>query len=169
MNPKHIIWGLVIVVAVLFSIIYAALGNNMLAVLAFGLGGMWLAVDAKVDGYEGTFFFLAFVALAVIASLNEALRPLPLLGLSVDLAAWDVSRFSARLAGEKDQTARAILEARHLTLLIVVIGSGFLIALLPFLFQLAIPFVIMSGLALFALLALQQSMRSLSQDHGQDS
>ena len=162
MNPKHILWGLVITVAVLFSIVYALLGNALFTVLPFALGGMWLAADAKIDGYEGTFFFLAFVVLAVIASFYDALGPLPLLGLSVDLAAWDISRFSARLAREKNQVTRAILTKRHLALLTVVISLGFLIALLPFLVRLAIPFVIVYGLVLLALATLQQSVRSLS-------
>ena len=164
MNPKYILWGLVIIVAVLFSIIYAALGNYLLAILPLGLGGLWLYADVSVDGYEGTLFFVAFVALAVVASLPDVLGPLPLLGLSINLAAWDLARFLARLSRQKDPAVRADLQARHLTLLVMVIGAGFMIGVLPFLLQVAIPFVIVFGFALLALLALQQSMRSLARN-----
>ncbi len=164
MNSKHIVRGLVIAVTILFSMIYAALGNYVLTLVAFGLGGLWLTLDARIEGSEGTLFFLAFVALAMIATFYGTLGPLPVFGLSINLAAWDMSRFVARLTDEKDPALRAVLETRHQVILMVVISLGFLIALLPFLFQLAIPFVIVCGMVLLTLLMLQQSMRRLSPD-----
>lgn len=158
---KYVFWGLVIVVAALFLASFVSMGNYLLAALSFGLGVMWLAADAKIESYMGTLFFLAFVMLAVIASLNEALTPLALLGMCANLAAWDISRFRARLAGETNHDTRAILASRHLRLLAVIICVGFLIALLPLAFRLPLPFVIVVGVVLLALLALQQSIRSL--------
>ena len=164
MNPKHVFGGLVIVVAVIFATIFAVQGDYLLAALGFALGMMWLAADAKIESDLGTLFFVGFVVLAVIASLNDALLPLILLGMCANLAAWDIARFRARLAGQKAQENHALLKARHVRLLAVVIGAGFLMALLPLFFRLSIPFVMVGAVALITLLMLYQSTRSL---HGQ--
>ncbi|MBN1563812.1 MAG: hypothetical protein JXA10_08230 [Anaerolineae bacterium] len=164
MNLKRLFGGLVITVAVLFAGIYAALDSYLLAIVSLGVGGLWLTLDAKIANYEGTLFFLAFVALAVIASLDDTLKPWPLLGLSINLAAWDIARFTARLANAEQPATRAVLTTRHLILLAGIIILGFVFAVLPALVRLAIPFVIVGGVALLALLTLQQSMRSLSRD-----
>ncbi len=165
MNSKHVFWGLVIVDAILFAIIYAVSGNYPLAALAFGLGVIWLAADTKSKKRLGTPCFLAYVVLAVIANLNNILIPLTLLGMSVNLAAWDMSRFRSRLVDQNGQVPHPLLEARHLHLLAAVICFGFLIALVPLYFRLTIPFVLVGGVTLLTLLTLQQSMRSLWMDH----
>jgi hypothetical protein len=163
-NLKHIFEGLVIVVAVIFATIFTVQGAYLLAALAFGLGMMWLAADARIESSLETLFFVGFVVLAVIASLDDTLLPLTLLGMCANLAAWDIARFRARLAGQKAQKNHARLEARHVRLLAVVIGAGFLMALLPLFFRLSIPFVVVGAVALITLLMLYQSTRSL---HGQ--
>lgn len=167
MSVKRAFWGAVIGAASLFAITYATSGNYPLAALAWGVGMMWLVADAKIECHLGTLFFLVYVTLAVIAGLSDALVPLTLLGMSANLAAWDLSRFRARLAGQNKQDTHTDLETRHLRLLAVTMSAGFLIALVPLFFRLAIPFAIVFGVALLTFLALQQSMRSLWLDYRQ--
>lgn len=157
---KLVFWGLVALTAAFFSTVYAVSGEYMLAILAAGLGVMWLAADMRIAS-QGTFFFLAFVALAVIASLSDIPVPIILLALSADLAAWDVARFRARLTGQVEPDILTIMEERHLRVLAVTICAGFLVALLPVFVHLSLPFVTVCLLLLLALLALRQSMRSL--------
>jgi hypothetical protein len=163
-NPKYVFWGLVIAAAVLFTVIHAVLGNVLLAALSFVLGVLWLVADAKIEDYLGTLFFLMFIGVAVITSLFDSVIPLAVLGMSANLAAWDLSRFRARLAGANVLEIGARLEARHLRLLAVIIVVGIVIALLPLVIRLPLPFVIVFLVALLTLLMLYQSMRFLSTD-----
>lgn len=160
---KLVFWGLVALTAAFFSTVYVVSGEYILAIAAAGLGAMWFTADVKFAS-QGTLFFLAFVALAVIASLSDVPVPLILLALSADLAAWDVARFRARLTGQVEPDILAIMEERHLRVLAVTICAGFLVALLPVFVHLSLPFVIVCLLLLLALLALRQSMRSLRAD-----
>lgn len=157
---KLVFWGLVALTAAFFSTVYAVSGEYMLAILAAVLGVMWLAADVKIAS-QGTLFFLTFVMLAVVASLNDIPVPLILLALSADLAAWDVARFRARLTGQVEPDILAIMEGRHLRILMITICAGFLVALLPTFVHLSLPFVIVCLLLLLTLLALRQSIRSL--------
>ncbi len=155
MNPKPIWGGLVLTTAALFAIAFAAQGAVVLAVVAGGLGMLWLAANANE---LGTLFFVGFTLLAMIAALDGTWLPLTLLGMCANLAAWDLARFRVRLAGQKEQ---ALLKARHLRLLAVVTGAGFLTALVPVLVHVTIPFVMLSGIVLLTLLMLYLSTQSL--------
>lgn len=161
MSHRYIFWGMVITAAAATGAAFAALGNYALAALAVGLGALWLVADAKITSRLATLFFLAFVGLAVVVSLNKPSLPLAVLGVSANLAAWDMSRFLTRLTGENVKATRAILEARHLRALTTTVGAGFAIALLPTAFRLSIPFAIVCGLVLLTLLMLRLSTRSL--------
>jgi hypothetical protein len=161
MIPEHVFRGSVIIAAALFAAVFAASGEVVLAIAPLALGAVWLAVDAKAPGHLGTMFFVAFLVLAAIADLDNAPLPLPLVGLSADLAAWDLSRFRARLASETAPGVRAVVENRHLRILAATLSVGFLIALLPEFIHLTIPFVLVCIVTLLALLMLHQSMRSL--------
>lgn len=164
MIAQRVFWGSTVLTAGLFTALFAASGVTVLAAVAVALGVLWLVADAKIDSGFGTVFFLAFVVLAVMASANDASLPLTLLGLSANLAAWDVSRLRTRLALEPDPERRAPVEARHVRVLAVTLAAGFLAALLPVVVRLTLPFVIMSGVTLLALLALYFAMRSLRAD-----
>lgn len=149
----RIFLGLVTVVVLLFAAIYIMLGSYELAVLALLLGVLWMVTRL------GTFCFVAFVALTVIASLSGVPTPLALLGMSANLAAWDMSRFLDRLDGE--DVWRTPLAAYHLRVLSVVIALGFGIALLACFLRLSLPFGVMGMIALLAVLLLRRSVRSM--------
>lgn len=164
MTTKRVLVGLIIVTAAVFTFIHTALQTYGLAVLAVGLGLAWLMVEIRYARTFATGFFLAFLALAVVGSLNHAFIPAVLLGLSADLAAWDISRFRARIVGGTETEAVALLESRHLRKLAVTAGAGFFIALLPVFIQISISFVVLLLVILIMMIALRQSMLYLRHD-----
>ncbi len=158
---QRILWGLIVVTAAVLALIYAALEAYGLAALAVGLGAAWLVLDVRMAFRFDSAFFLAFVALAILGSLLGASAPLVLLGVSTDLAAWDIARFRARIAGEAEGEAAALLETKHLRKLAVTAGVGFVIALLPVLIQISINFVALLLIILLIMILLRRSMLSL--------
>lgn len=164
MTAKRVLVALIIVTAAVFAFIYAASQDYWLAVLAVGLGLGWLVLETKGQRSVGTLFFIAFAALAIAASLRHAAVTAVLLGLSADLAAWDISRFSARIVGETANEAAAFLEMKHLQKLAVTAGAGFFIALLPVFIQISISFIVLLLVILVMIIALRQSMLYLRND-----
>jgi hypothetical protein len=153
-----VLFGLIIVTSSVFSFVYAASQAYLFAAFAFGLGVFWLVMEAKNEPAFSTIFFLAFVALAILRSVDQAPVIMLLLGFTANLAAWDWSRFRARIADETRLEVVALLETRHLQKLAVTAFAGFVIALLPVFIQISINFVVVLLLILLTMIALRRSM-----------
>jgi hypothetical protein len=155
---KRVLWGLIIVTTAAFSLVNAVLQQPPLAALAAGLGLFWLSLEIRGRNPLTSVFFLSFLALAIVESLESAPILIILLGVSTDLAAWDLSRFQARIADEIGSSTTVTLEVKHLQKLAVTTSAGFFIALPPVFFHLAIDFVIFGCVMVLAMIALRRSM-----------
>jgi hypothetical protein len=160
---KKVLWGLIVVTAAAFSVIYVMSQQRLLVFFAVGLGLIWLALEARKENPLGPVFFLAFLALAVAGSLSNAPLLITLLGLSTNLAAWDLSRFRARIADETESDITAELQRKHLHKLAVTASAGFFIALLPVYIHFSIGFVILCLVMVLAMIALRRSIAVFSQ------
>ena len=164
---KKSLFALIVITAVVFALIYAAVQMYALVAVAVGLGAAWLFLEIKRTHPLATAFFLAFAGLAVLGSLKHASPVIVLLGLTTDLAAWDLSRLRARIAGKAEIDALALLETKHLRKLAITASAGFLIALLPLIIQLSINFVVLLLIVLLTVIALRRSMLvARGYDHG---
>lgn len=103
----------------------------------------------------------AFVGLAVVGGLNHPPSLLILIGVVADLAAWDLSRFLARLKPFTDKPLAPDLYRKHLIRLSITLGVGFSLAVLPLLITLPLDFVAFAGLTLLAMIALRRSILAL--------
>lgn len=150
--------GLIIVTSIVIALDYTAVQAYGFALIAFGLGVTWLALEMREVRAFGTVFFLAFLILTILRSLAQASVVIPLLALTTNLAAWDLSRFRARISGEAGDEVVALLETRHLQKLAVTALAGFAIALLPVFIQLSLNFVILISIILGIMVVLRQSV-----------
>jgi hypothetical protein len=155
---KKVLLGLVVVTTAAFSFIYAVSQQHLLAVFTVGLGFVWLILEVKGENHLSSVFFLAFLALTIVGSLGNAPILIVLLGLSTDLAAWDLSRFRARIADETESDTTAVLEIKHLQKLMVTACMGFFIALLPVFIHISIGFVIFGCVMVLAMITLRRSL-----------
>jgi hypothetical protein len=155
---KRVLWGLIIVTTAVFSLVCAVLQQLLLVAFAVGLGLLWLSLEVKGKNPLASVFFLSFVVLAIVGSLISAPILVILLGLSTDLAAWDLSRFQSRIADEIGSGTTVGLEIGHLRKLIVTASAGFFMALPPVFVHLAIDFVIFGFIMVLAMIVLRQSM-----------
>src|SRR5258706_7980512 len=135
--------GLIMITAVTFSFINMLSQQYLIAGTSFALGVIWLLLEVNKRRPLSTLFFLFFLGLAILGSLHSAPIPIILLGLSTDLAAWDLSQFQARIKDEAESEAKALLEITHLQRLAAITSVGFLIALLPTLIKISIDFVVL--------------------------
>ena len=165
MITKRVLWGLIVVTTAVFSSVYAVLPEPLLAALAVGLGLLWLGLEVKGKNPLTPIFFLSFLALAVVGSMTGTSILIILLGLSTDLAAWDLSRFQARIADAAGRGTTAALEAKHLRMLIVTASVGFFMALPPMFIHLTIGFVVFGFVMVLTMIALRQSMLYFRSDH----
>jgi hypothetical protein len=160
---KKVLLGFIVVTGTVFSFIYAASQAYLFAALAIGVGSVWFILEVKEEREFGTVFFLAFLALAILRSMYQAPVAMLLLGLSTDLAAWDLSRFRIRIASETEREAVALLETGHLRKLAVTACAGFFVALLPVFVQISVSFVALLLIILVTMIALRRSMFYLRQ------
>jgi hypothetical protein len=154
---KRVLWGLIVVTTVVFSLVYAVLQQPSLAVFAAGLGLLWLSLEVKRANPLGTVFFVSFLALAIVGSLISAPILIILLGLSTDLAAWDLSRFRTRIASEIERGTTATLEAKHLRMLAVTASAGFFVAVPTVFIHVAIGFIVFGFVTILAMITLRRS------------
>lgn len=157
MNTKTALLGLIVVTTTLFTAIYGILDVYLVAVFSLALGLIWLLLELYDHESASTVFFLLFVGLAIMASLSGIPLPITLLGFSTNLAAWDLSLFRARVAGENGSEARIILEKRHLQKLAVTASVGFLLALPPAFIKISVDFVVVFFVMCLIMLALKSS------------
>jgi hypothetical protein len=162
---KRVLWGLIVVTTAVFSLVYAVLQQPPLAAFVVGLGLLWLGLEVKGENLLASVFFLSFLVLAIVGSLISAPIWIILLGLSTDLAAWDLSRFQARMADATGSGTTAALEVQHLRKLIVTASAGFFIALPPVFIHLVIGFVIFGFVMVLTMIALRRSVLYFRGDH----
>ncbi len=158
MRTNKALWGLIIVTAGTFSVANVFTQQYLVAGLSSAIGVGWLILEVRQRNPLNLLFLLFFLGLAVLGSLGRIPAPFTLFGLSTDLAAWDLSRFQARLGAEEDSEAKTLLETKHLQRLAAVISSGFLIALLPTFTNISLGFVAVFFIVLLTLLTLRQSL-----------
>jgi hypothetical protein len=162
---KRVLWSLIVVTTAVFGLVYAVLQQPLLAASIVGLGLIWLGLEVKGENPLAPVFFLSFLALAIVGSLNGASILIILLGLSTDLAAWDLSRFQARIADEIESGTAARLEEKHLRKLIITAGAGFFIALPPVFIHLTIGFVVFGLVIVLTMSTLRRSVLYFRGDH----
>lgn len=165
MITKTVLWGLILVTAVAFSFVYVELQQYWLTAVVVGLGVIWLNSEVQAKNPSPTAFFLSFLVLAIVGSLRNAPILVILLGFSADLAAWDLSRFQARIAGKIERDTTKALEIRHLQKLTVTASAGYLIALPPVFIHFSIDFVIFGCVMVLAMIALRRSILYFRGDH----
>ncbi len=158
MITRRVLRGLIVVTAATVSFACAAAQQDALAVFAVGLGLLWLGLEIRGRNPFTSVFFLAFLVVAIVGSLSDAPSLIILLGLSTDLAAWDLARFQARIAGEIAGGTTVTLEVKHLRRLAATASAGFFIALPPVFIHLSIDFVIFGCVMVLAMIALRQSL-----------
>lgn len=155
---KTILAGLILLTAALFTLIYLTFEQYLIAALALIAGVIWLRLPDDRDQPLTGLFFLFYLGLAVLVSLIEASVLLVLVGVCANLAAWDLSRFRARIAAVGPQEIEPGLEAAHLRRLFAATGIGLVIALLPLVGSIPADFVFFAVLALTLMFVLRASM-----------
>ncbi len=157
--PKALL-VLIVLMIILFPAAYVVSQDYLAAILALGLGTLWLVLEINGQPNSSSLFFVCFLGFAMWGSLRGLPIPVLLVGLSLDLAAWDLSRFRARTADDDPDTD---LEAAHLQKLAVTIGAGFSLALLSTLIRLSISlnFVIFCVIVLLTVIVLRKAALSL--------
>ncbi len=164
MNTKSILWGLIFATMAIFSVLYFAMQEYGLAMGAIATGVIWLALEMNGQSGFGWLFFVAFLALAILGSLKDITALVILLGFCTNLAAWDLSRFRARLAHAANPVDLPVLETRHVQKLAVTACIGYFVAVLPVLVPLSINFVILCLILLVTVVMLRQAVFSLREN-----
>lgn len=135
--------------------------NYLIAAVAVGLGLIWLLLEVYRKTAFTSLFFVVFIGLAAIGSVNREPSWLMVLGIAADLAAWDLSRFLDRLSGFSGKEIDAGLYRRHLYQLTIALGVGLGLAGLALMIRLPLDFVAFAALTLLAVIALRRSALAL--------
>lgn len=162
---KNTLFGLIIVTAVLFSLTNFSIELNSAAVFSLILGAAWLILEIRQQKSVVTIFFLFYLGLAIVDATNHLPMLILLVGVCANLAAWDLSRFRARIGDQGEGEARARLESKHLQRLLITTGAGFLIALVPAFVSLSLNFTSLAALTLVTLLILRASLMYLRREN----
>jgi hypothetical protein len=166
---NKVLGGLIVVTASTFSVVNVISHQYAIAIISFALGVVWVILEVKQRNSLNSLFFLFFLGLAILGSLNNAPISITLLGFSTNLAAWDLSRFQARLVDEADSEAKTLLERKHLQKLAVIACGGFFIALLPAFIKISIDFVVVFLIMLLTMMSLRKSLLYLRDDNRSDA
>ncbi len=161
MLAKKFLIALVVCTVTLFSGVNLVSGNYPLAAFSFVSGFVWLGLEIKEQRFLTSFFFVAFMGVAILGAFNQSALPLMLLGVSTDLAAWDLSRFLARIGVASKNDDRAKLERRHLRLLFITVGVGLMLAWPALIVRIPMNFVVFFFVALVLILILRRSFLDL--------
>jgi hypothetical protein len=164
MTTRRILLGLIIVTTLIFALVYTIFQQYLIAALALAAGLIWFKLEHDHDSTFVTLFFLWFLSLAILGSLNNLFPLWMLLGLCANLAAWDLSRLQARVTDAGRREIEPMLESRHLRWLFVAIGSGLLLAVLSTFVRISVNFVIFAVLTLLAMLILRASVFYLREE-----
>lgn len=158
MNTKSAACSLIVITTAAFSISAIISQQRLPMAVSIGLGVIWLVMELRGVNTLSSALFLGFLSLAIWGSLNGSPILVSLLGLSTNLAAWDLSRLQTRLADHAEGSAVALLERKHLRKLAVTLCLGFLIAVLPLIIHISISFAMFSLILLIAIGALRRSI-----------
>jgi hypothetical protein len=161
MNTKRIEIALIVLTILIFSLSHLFTEKYWLAIASLVIGVLWVLAEIYKMSLLPHLFFVGFVGLAVIGSQNGLPAPLMLLGLCTDLAAWDLSRFQARLREFSQRNPDAELVKKHLGKLSGTICIGYILALLPLFIRFSMNFILVIGLTLLLLFALRKSILAL--------
>lgn len=156
--------GLIIVTSSVIALVHVVSQAYVFATLSVVLGVIWVVHEEIQAGKFSTVLFVALLMLAILKGTDQSLIVLVLLGVSTNLAAWDLSRFRARIADETRQEVIALLESRHLSRLALTIGAGFVVAMLPVFIQISINFVVLLLMILLLMIALRRSVLHMRGD-----
>jgi hypothetical protein len=163
MTTKRILSGLIAGLTLAYLFVYAASEQYLIAVLAVVIGLAWFRLQDDQEQSLYAFFFIFFLALALLGTFTETAPLVLMLCVCVNLAAWDLSRFRARVSQAGNDELGSVLEMRHLKRLFIPIGVGLVIAMLPTIIRIPANFVVFSGLILLVMLVLRASVLYLRQ------
>ena len=158
---KRLLGVLIVVTTTTLSSVFFATQANAMAFLTLALGFSWLILEINDKHAFSWLFFLTFLSLAGLGGLQNLSVPMLLLGLSTNLAAWDLSRFYARTSSEPQSELKSLLERNHAQKLFATLGMTFLVALVPVFIRISIGFVGLVLVVVVAMLALRRSILSL--------
>ena len=158
---KKILCGLIILTAATFSAFYLVTQMYAIATLSFALGLIWLILEMTEKDALAYVFFLFFGGLAIIGALNNIPISISLVGLSSALAAWDLSRFKARITSVMGRAIEPLSEKAHLQKLAAAIGSGCIIAVSFSFIRISISFATLALIVLLAVVGFRKSIVSL--------
>ena len=133
---------------------------GMLFIILAGLGWLFAALRSK-PAYASYSFALAML-LSFFAANSWASPILILVSVSSALAAWDLSRFSARLEKIQPPEAANRLEKLHLNRLGLSLGIGIAIGLAAILIRFQLGFIFAFILGLLAFIAISYLVRTVS-------
>ena len=159
-----VLYGLIILTSALLTVANIILQEYLIASVAITSGVIWLLLQMKQKEPPYTVFFILFLGLAVLGSFRNIALPFMLLALSSDLAAWDLSRFQARISHEEESNSKTLLEVKHLQKLAVTLSVGFLMALLPTFIHISLNFVVFLFILLLLMLTLRRSVLYLRKE-----
>jgi hypothetical protein len=167
MTARNFLFAAITLAAVIFAGANLAGRKPWIALAALLVGLAWLLLEVYRRAYLASLFFTLFLAAAVLASVDQVPPLLVLLGLVASLAAWDLSRFLARVRRAAAAGAGPGLERRHLRKLALTLAAGYAAAALPLLFRLSLSFAALSAVALLAVIALRRAILALRRPAGQ--
>jgi hypothetical protein len=164
MTAKRVQWGLVIVTTSLLATVHLVSGGYQIAACSLVGGLIWLLLEINGRRRLSSFFFVGLIGVAVLGMLNRpaSLGPLSVpilaLGVSTGLAAWDLSRFLARLAFVPRKDALVKLEQRHLHLLLITLGCGLVVILPAMVIRIPLGFGVVFMVVLLLMFVLRRSL-----------
>jgi hypothetical protein len=159
-----ILYGLIILTSLLLTVTNIALQDYVIASVTIISGAIWLLLQIKKKEPSPSIFFILFLGLAILGSLRNISIPFMLLALTSDLAAWDLSRFQARISQEAESASKTLLELKHLQKLAITLSIGFLVALLPSFVHISLNFAVFLFILLLIMLALRKSILYLRKE-----
>jgi hypothetical protein len=159
-----IVYGLIILTSAILAVANIALQAYLIAVLAIISGAIWLLLQVKTKEAPHSLFFVVFLGLTLLGSLRNLPIPFMLLALTLDLAAWDLSRFQTRINSEEQSASKTALELKHAQKLAITVSIGFVIALLPTYVHLSLNFVVFLLVLLLLMLILRKSILYLRKE-----
>ncbi len=161
MTPKRTLIALIILTTLIFSLSHIFTEKYGVGIASFVIGVLWVLAEIYKMSFLPHLFFAGFIGCAVIGSQNGLPVPLMLLGLCTDLAAWDLSRFSARMREFTKRNPDAGLIKKHLGKLTITLCLGYVLAVLPLFFRFSLSFVAVIGISLLLLYTLRKSILAL--------
>jgi hypothetical protein len=155
---NKVLYGLIILTTAVLTLANLALQEYLIAALAVGLGSLWLILQIKKRESLNSGFFVFFLGLTISGSLRNVPILYMLFALSSNLAAWDLSRFRARIANEVESEQKTLLELKHLQKLTITVSIGFLVTLLPLFVHISTSFITFLCIILAVMLTFRRSI-----------